>query len=571
MRSSRHVLLLTTVVIAAVTAIPTAGRSNSSKDRKPVGKLKIVSHNVFVGGTVAYNDRQLYAGGGVRTGPEGEANISLDLKRAQCTIRRRTRIILRPAPSVVLRVTSVSADVWCSWGRGEGEATLEGPNKKGHKTTVTTKDPVFGFVVTKQKVIVKVTRGAVVVAGRSGLARAVVVGRARQVVVGADGQPRQPAPIALTAAQRRVAARLSAFLPAAHDLAPPRVEFLNVPGQATDEILARLSFRTIGKESRADVTYSCSFDRGGFFVCSPPVLKAFGPGRHEFAVRAVDAAGNVGNPVRAKWTVVRPREGWITFQSKRDNNWELYAMNADGSGEARLTNNTAVDVDPAWSPNGDQLLFESDRLTGRASDIWVMDIEGSNVRPLIRDASNERNPKWSPVGNQIAFESNRDGDYEIYVADVRGNQPRQLTFNGVQDSEPAWSPDGTKIVFESVRDGNRELYVLNVNGSGEPRRLMATPASEHNPAWSPDGKRIAFNSDRGGNNDVYVISADGGPATRLTTDSAADTDPAWSPLGTQIAFSSHRGRTTEIWVMDADGSNQKQLTRSAADSLVPDW
>jgi TolB protein len=572
MRSSSHIVAATILVVAVVVAVPTAGRSEASKVRKPVGQLEIAAHDVFVRGkAIDYGKPRLYPGDGVRTGESGQAFVTLDVKNAGCTVGKRTRVLVRPAPAVLLRVASVPADVFCAWGGGKGQAVLEGPNAKGYRTTVTSKDPLVGFVVTKQNVVVKVSRGSVVITGRSGRDRAVVLGRARQALVRLGGDPRQPRPIAVTPGERRVLSRLDGLLPPTRDNAPPRVELRNVPGQTTDEILARLAFTTAGKEDRSDVTYACSFDGGGFFVCSPPVRKAFGTGRHVFSVRAVDAAGNVGNPVTADWRVVRPREGWIVFQSKRDGNWELYAMNSDGSGEARLTNNTAVDVDAAWSPKGDEIVFESDRLTGHGSDIWVMDIADTRARPLIRERANERNPKWSPRGDRIAFESDRDGDYEIYVMDDHGKNMKQLTFNGARDSEPSWSPDGKRIVFESDRDGPSELYVIDVDEKGEPTRLKSNVSPLFNPAWSPDGKTIAFNSNRGGNEDIYVISAEGGSATRLTTDPAADSDPAWARTGKKVAFSSHRGGTTEIWVMDADGNGQEQLTRSAADSLVPNW
>ena len=70
----------------------------------------------------------------------------------------------------------------------------------------------------------------------------------------------------------------------------------------------------------------------------------------------------------------------VVFMSARDGNWELYAVNMDGSGLKRLTNNSANDGLPTWSPDGRSIAFVSNR--GGAWAIWVMDASGDNQRKL---------------------------------------------------------------------------------------------------------------------------------------------------------------------------------------------
>ncbi|MEP5611764.1 MAG: biopolymer transporter TolR, partial [Cyclobacteriaceae bacterium] len=78
-------------------------------------------------------------------------------------------------------------------------------------------------------------------------------------------------------------------------------------------------------------------------------------------------------------------------------------------------------------------------------------------------------PSWSPDGKQIVFNSNRDGDDEIYVIRVDGSGLRQLTNNDDDDYTPFWSPDGDFISFGSNRDGNSEIYVMKADGSEQKR------------------------------------------------------------------------------------------------------
>jgi TolB protein len=262
--------------------------------------------------------------------------------------------------------------------------------------------------------------------------------------------------------------------------------------------------------------------------------------------------------------------GKIAFTSDRDGNWEIYVMNADGTGLTRLTNNPANEFLPAWSPDGTKILFSGHRNSFIFSEVYVMNADGSGVTNLTN------NPRWdgiavfSPDGTKIAFQSDRDGNFEIYVMNADGSGVTRLTNNGAYESFPAWSPDGTKIAFQSDRDGNDEVYVMNADGSGQ-TRLTNNPAFDAYPDWSPGGTKIAFTSGRDGNNEIYVMNADGTGLTRLTNNPGSEGLPAWSPDGAKIAFESDRDGNNEIYVMNANGSSQTRITNNSGYDAHPDW
>ena len=260
--------------------------------------------------------------------------------------------------------------------------------------------------------------------------------------------------------------------------------------------------------------------------------------------------------------------GKIAFVSFRDGNYEIYTMNANGTGQTRLTNNAAFDLDPAWSPDGTRIAFRSTR-SGN-SDIYVMNADGSSPIRLTTDLASDLEPAWSPDGMRIAFQSARDGNDEIYVMNANGTDQTRLTNDGALDRQPAWSPDGGRIAFYSARDGNDEIYVMTPYGS-VPTRLTSDGALDRQPAWSPDRGRIAFYSDRDGNDEIYIMNANGTGESRLTTDPGFDETPNWSPDGTQIAFWSDRDGNAEIYVMNADGSNPTNLSNNANIDFAPDW
>jgi len=289
-------------------------------------------------------------------------------------------------------------------------------------------------------------------------------------------------------------------------------------------------------------------------------------------------------------------EDCIAFHSNRNGNNEIYVMNADGSNQTRLTNNSASDWNAAWSPDGTKIAFMSyrDDLDGICDynsgtmdcniEIYVMNANGGNEINLTNHSAEDVSLVWSPDGSKIAFTSKRDGNAEVYVMNADGSNLTNLTNNPADDYNcfQSWSPDGSKIAFFSFRDDldgicdinsgtmdcNWEIYVMNADGTDQ-TRLTNNPTSDKGATWSPDGTKIAFRSDRNGypNFEIYVMNADGSNQTRLTNNSENDYDLSWSSDGSKIVFCSD----WEIYVMNADGSGKTNVSNSPAADYGPAW
>src|SRR5207302_771195 len=162
-------------------------------------------------------------------------------------------------------------------------------------------------------------------------------------------------------------------------------------------------------------------------------------------------------------------KGTIAFHSNRDGDFDIYVMNADGSGVRQLTHTTVHEFDPIWSPDGKRIAFSRLDETGDF-DVIVINVDGSGAINLTNnDVVHDFAGAWSPDGQRIVFSSTRDGgDLDIFTMNADGSGVTQLTHNDfIADDDPVWSPDGKRIAFHSTRDGGDEdIFVMNGDGSG---------------------------------------------------------------------------------------------------------
>ena len=292
----------------------------------------------------------------------------------------------------------------------------------------------------------------------------------------------------------------------------------------------------------------------------------------------------------------------IAFVADRfQGNTDIFVMNADGSGLARLTDSPNVDYLPAWSPDGERIVYISASAQETSSDIYVMAADGSDKKNLTESRIPELNPSWSPDGERIVYsqsvpssepcEGGSNQTFQLYLMDADGSNKTPLS----PDDDPrphffgAWSPDGDKLAFRSGWrgtawgcHGDADVFVADSDGS-DPVNVSDNKAEDYFAGWSPAGDKIAIFTDRDGNWEIYTVAPDGSNLTNVTNSPESDTFGsagaiafAWSPDGSQIAFArdtnpelSANPQGVSLWIMNADGSGAVRLAESP--SYYPVW
>ena len=115
-----------------------------------------------------------------------------------------------------------------------------------------------------------------------------------------------------------------------------------------------------------------------------------------------------------------------------------------------------------------------------------MAIDGTDIRQITTAPENDLAPAWSPDGTQLAFESNRDANVEIYVVAAGGGTARNITNLPLADDHgPTWSPDGQQILFYSNREGNWDIFATTLDGATVTNLTNTPTRDEQTPAWRP--------------------------------------------------------------------------------------
>lgn len=277
--------------------------------------------------------------------------------------------------------------------------------------------------------------------------------------------------------------------------------------------------------------------------------------------------------------VFSPDGSKIAFVSGKEENREIYTINADGTDQQNLTNHPARDEMPRFSPDGSFLLFESNR--DGNWEIYSMLLDGNNQTNLIHCDSVDSTPAFSPDGSKIIFNSNRDGDFEVYVMDADGQNQQNLTnFPGgtfyAHDRYPEFSPDGNKIMFISSRELGESLYIMDSNGSNQKFLVNAGEfwGQLFNKVFSHDSKNIIY--EQRNHYDfvpgIYIIDIESMENKNLSANpnmSSYDSYPALSPDGTKIVFSSYRNGNSELYEINFAGTAQARLTDNDLYDIMP--
>jgi Tol biopolymer transport system component len=199
----------------------------------------------------------------------------------------------------------------------------------------------------------------------------------------------------------------------------------------------------------------------------------------------------------------------------------------------------------SFSPDMRRIAFSSVDRQNRNEDIWVYDIARSISTRLTFDPKSESDPIWSPDGNRIVFGSDRGGNSMMYLKNADGTGSEEPLFETKEDMFPtSWSRDGRFIAYVNFggQKTGRDVWVFPMTGERKPAVFLQSNFVDDEARFSPDGKWMSYSSNESGQREIYVRPFPGpGGKWQVSTGGDAGFRSFW------------RGDGKEIYYLAADG------------------
>lgn len=286
-----------------------------------------------------------------------------------------------------------------------------------------------------------------------------------------------------------------------------------------------------------------------------------------------------GLTVRCEKVVVSHSGKTVLFVHYSDDYfYELYSVNINGTGRTLIDRAKRYCGSPDWSMDDMKIIYSKSRNESTDDrDLVLFDV-GTKNKQTITDTGNNISARFS-IGNKIVYWCQNNSSGDIYLMNADGSEKQNIIADATC---PVWSPGGNRIAYISKGDLNSsQIFVSSCDGSNSIQLTTSFLRSwdsgfpdfgNVDPQWTPDGRKIVYESDiDNGMPEVYIMNCDGTDKKRLTNTDRRNENAIVSADGNYILYSSNRdlSYSFDIFIMNLNGENQHPLSRYAGDDSFP--
>ncbi|MBL7994343.1 PD40 domain-containing protein [bacterium] len=260
---------------------------------------------------------------------------------------------------------------------------------------------------------------------------------------------------------------------------------------------------------------------------------------------------------------ISPNGKWMAYVSNATGYYEVYVTPTDGYHPIAVTHSSQDHFFPSWSSDGKNILYES-----RPNwDIKIIDAETQKDSVLVADIANDESPVFTPDGQCVIFNSDRLGKQTIFSLNLKDGKQTQLTNAKQNDFDPDISPDGKEMIFTSDRTGGLNIWitklVLDSPSAQAPYLLAVTDdsADSYQARFAKGGDKIVYVSEKAGSPDIWIKDLKSNKSQQLTIDERNELAPSFTDDDQTVLFQADWAKKWSIWKTPSVGGLPLPVTR----------
>lgn len=247
----------------------------------------------------------------------------------------------------------------------------------------------------------------------------------------------------------------------------------------------------------------------------------------------------------------------LWFYSNRMGSWDLYRIGADGSNLERITSEAGDELVPVASPDGTWVAYVKKATAEADEELYILNRATGEQRNLSNHPKNDTDPNWSPDGQRLVFTSNRSGNYEIWEIHIDGSGLRQITDSPQREGLAIYGPNGRYLAFQrTMARRDAEIVVQDLETGAEVNVSSWGDGWDGWPSFRPNGE-VLFTSNRDGSPQLWAVQPDGSGLRQVTKFEGMRVRRAhWAPDGARLVTNVERPQDPSVFIVVFD---QKML------------
>jgi TolB protein len=160
----------------------------------------------------------------------------------------------------------------------------------------------------------------------------------------------------------------------------------------------------------------------------------------------------------------------------------------------------------------------------------VLNLRSGTLTRLTNNAAIDTESAWAPDGQSLVFTSNRGGTPQIYRISVNGGRPQRVTFEGTYNARATFTPDGAKLALVHGNQGAYRIAILDLENNA--LQVLTETSLDESPSIAPNGSMILYATIDAGGPSLAAVAVDGRVRQRIAVAEGQVREPAWSPFET---------------------------------------